>query len=338
MPGISQSHHVEVKSFVGDYFGTGVIGGEKGFWKMSGYGVFSWRLDGLKIGTGASNADSMVQVGNDIWASGPQGIASVQTSEKFGDLQAAMPSIALQNLWSTDASSGDSINQTFLKNTKTAYNVRQALVHLALPLLGDISPKNIYVYNTTTRKFYGPWTFAAEISAMASVEVASPVTEVTMVGNKSGQLGYFNPFTKQDFGSENITLEIETASINGRSLSQQLIGMDVAWRKARILYLPRGDWDFTLKWWTDTDTDEPDETRSQLEEFTIPAYVLDKDMRLDLNPDGFTHSGESMVMKEIDLDVEGHDITLNLQQTGTGEDLAIQGLELSGYARGYEGD
>lgn len=332
------SRGIEVKSFIGDYFGTGVIGGEKGFWKMSGYGVFSWRLDGLKIGTGASSALSMTQVGNDMWSSGPQGIASVQASEKFGDLQSAMPSAPIQNLWSPDVSSGDTISQTFLANTLIAYNVRQASVHVALPLLGDIKPKNMYVYNTNMQKFCGPWTFTSAISAMTSVQVASPVTEVTMIGNEAGQLGYFNSFAKQDFGDETISMEVETSSFNGRSISPRLISMDIEWRKLRLLYQPRGDWDFDVTWWTDTDTDEYAETRNQLEEVTIPTYVLDKDFALDKTPDGFLQSGESLIMKEVDLDVEGHDLTINIQQTGTGEDLALQGIEISGYARGYEGD
>lgn len=159
-----------------------------------------------------------------------------------------------------------------------------------------------------------------------------------MVGNEAGQLGYFNPFTKQDFGSEAILMEVETASFNGRSLAPQLISMDIEWRRLRLLYQPRGDWDFTVTWWTDTDTDEYSEIRKQLEEVTIPTYVLDKDFRLDLDPDAFLQSGESVIMKEMDLDVEGHDLTINIQQTGTGEDLALQGIEIAGYARGYEGD
>lgn len=330
------SRGVEVKAFVGDYFGTGVIAGEKGFWKVSGYGVFSYRLDGLKVGTGAINAQSMVQVGNDIWALGPQGIVSVSASEKFGDLQASFPSLPIQNLWSTDSSTGDSINETYLPQVRMTHTVRKAAVFIGVPLVGSTKAEDIYVYNTTTQKFYGPW--EVKCQALASVQVASPVTEVTMVGGTDGNIGYFNPFTRQDFGGNGYSMEIETASLNGRSINPRFVGLNKNWRRVRLYVLPRGDWDYTLEWWTDTNPTSDSTTRNQLEQIGNRSYVLGYDFKLDTSPDALLRSGENMVIHEIPLDIEGHDLILNLKQTGTGEDLAVQGIEVVATLMGYEGD
>ena len=331
-----QSSGKEIRSFIGDYYGIGVIGGEKGFWKVSGHGVFSYRLDGIKVGTGSVGAKSMVQVSNDIWSIAPQGIASLAATDQFGDLQASFPSVPIQNLWSTDVSSADFINLTFIINARLTYNVRQSGVYVGVPLIEDQVAKKIFFFNTNTKKFYGPWPVDCQV--LETVEVASPVTEVTMVGGDSGQVGYFNPFTRWDFGTGGYTMEIETAAINGRSIDPKLIGMNIEWKRARLYILPRGDWNFTMKWWTDTNPEEYDTTREQLEQINVRAYVLDSDMRLDLDPDGFLRSGEDLVMHEIDLDVEGHDLTVNIQQTGDGEDLAVQGIELIGLPMGFEGD
>ena len=329
------SRGVSINGFVGDFFGLGVVAAEKGFWKLGGAGVFSYQLQGLKVGTGATNAESITQVGNDLWSIGAQGIASLAATEKFGDLQSAMPSIPIQNLWQPDVSSGNPINETFLDQSRLVYSTSRSTVLAIVPLVGDQGPEKAFVFNTNTQSWYGPWEVDAE--AVSAVVVASPVTEVIMMGGASGEIGYFNPFTRRDFGG-GYSLTLETSAINGRSKDTRLVSMVKTWKNLRLIVVPRGDWDIDLTWWTDEDVDEGSDTVNQNfnDNRTSKMFVLDEDFRLDENPDAFIRAGEELAFIDIPLDARGKNLTIKIEQTGDGEDLAIQGIELEAHVNGWE--
>lgn len=320
-----------IKAIVGDFYGQAVVAGQNGFWKLSGYGPFSYKMDGLKIKSGAANAVSLTQVGNDVWAVGAQGITSVQATQQFGDIQGALLSLPIQNLWSPGPNAPNYINETFVKEARLVYNSRTGFVLIALPLKGDQLPIRLISYSTATQKFYGEWDVDA--TAITSVEVASPVTEVVMLGNQNGQTGYFNPFTRFDYESNAYTLNLETMSFNGRSLDPKLIHLDKIWKEARLWVVPHGHWDFTATWWTDTDTEELSYTYSQNPD---NLFSLDRDFRLDLL-DGKLSSGDVTTVIKIDLQgARGRELTMSFLQDQAGEDLAIAGLEIDALVAGYE--
>lgn len=322
-----------IKAVVGDFFGQAIVAGEKGFWKLSGNGVFSFRLDGLKSSTGASNALSMAQVGNDVWAVGPQGITSLSAVQQFGDIQAAQLSVPIQNLWSPSGNAPTYINSTFINESRIAYNSRSATVAIAVPLKADQTPVRIFVRNMNTQKFYGEWDVDAQ--ALAVVEVASPVTEVIMVGDTSGRVGYFNPFTRFDYGGDAYTLTLESMSHNGRSLDPKLVPLTKVWRTLRLWFVPRGHWEYTVTWWTDDDTEAQSFTLNQNDnEFVQPT--LDFDLTLDDEHVGRLTSGDVTVFQDIDLNARGRELTFSITQTGAGQDFAPQGYELEGLVAGYE--
>jgi hypothetical protein len=323
------SRGVEVRAVYGDYHGRIVIGAEKGFWTLSGAGPLSYSLDGIKVKTGATNAHSMDQVGNDIWAIGLQGIASLSATDQFGDIMAAFPSVPIQNLWRPDVSSTAPIQQTFIDKSRLVYHAGE-FVYLAVPLIGDQSAKKIYIYNTTTQGFYGPWEVDAR--SMASVVLASPITEVLMTGGESGQVGYFNPFSRLDYSTTQYTMDIETPSYNGRSLDPRYVSLHKTWKQLRLIVLPRGKWTATLKWWTDEDTTEQTKT---IDQPVVNGYYLDEDFRLDENPDSFLRAGEDLITVPVDLTARGKNLTINLQSSN---DWAIQGIEIDGTVAGYEGE
>jgi len=329
-----ESWGVAVKDVVGDFHGLAVIAGEKGFWYLSGQGVYSYSLKALKAGTGASNAQTMKQVGNDIWAAGALGIAAISATEKFGDLQAEFPSAPIQSLWNVTDSTTYTINQTFFNQMKLVYSAREAVVILAVPLVADDGAESLFVYNTNTKRFLGQWEVNA--SAMAVVELASPVTEKILVGNASGQVAYFNPFSKRDFRTTGYEMEIETPALDGRSINPLYSSYDKKWSKLRLYILPRGEWNFTPTWWTDADKYvRGGQARSQNPQ---GIHTLDKDFRLDVDPDGILFSGGEMAVIEMPLDVQGRTLTINIKQSGTGEDFVPQGYEVDMEVLKFESD
>ena len=328
-----QSFGVEIKAVVGDYYGTAIVAGDKGFWKLSGSGPFSYRLDGIKVGAGAASANAMIQIGNDVWSIAKQGIASLATTDQFGDIQANFPSIPIQTLWSVSENSPYNINETFIDKTKLVYNARQATVYIAVPLTSDQDTNKIFIYNVNTQGFYGPW--EVDTQAIATVEVASPITEVTMLGNSDGNIGYFNKFVKTDFGIE-YNMEIETPAYNGRSIDPVLIGLQKTWRTLRLFIVTEGAWDFTVNWWTDENPQTYTRTQAQN---TIKCYTLDKDFRLDLDPDGLLASGNEMSVIDIPLNARGRNLVISIVQPGTeGESFAIQGMKIELLPNKNEGE
>jgi hypothetical protein len=330
----------EVVASIGDYYGTAILAGDTGFWKLGGDGVFSFTLQGLKTRTGAASARSLAQVGNDIWSGSRQGISSLASTEKFGDILAAFPSAPIQDLWLPDINSDFTINQTFINRMKLAYSATTSYVYVAVPLTQDHETKRMYAHNLSTEKWYGPWDIPidSDVHAMAVMELASPVTEVVMVGDSLGRTGYLNIFAKSDYGTA-YTGTIESVTHTGRSVDPVLTGMDKAWHVLRLFYLPRGDFEYDFTHWIDADLVETTSTFKQNN--TDPkAYVLadtdgtEGDIRLDL-PAALLRSGQEMTIEEIDINESGRDWTFRIDQAGAGQDLQLQGYEIEVTPSGY---
>jgi len=329
------SRGVEVRAALGDFYGLAVLAGKEGFWKLAGNGPFSYQLSGLKVGTGISNARSFTQVGNDAWGIGTQGLVSLAATDQFGDLQANFPSLPIQDLWAPSDSSPNTINQTYIGESRLVHSPRSTAVYIAVPLAGDQSAQNIYVFNTTTQKFYGPWEIDAQ--ALVVAEVASPVTEVVMVGGSSGQVGYLNALTLSDYTSSAIDFEMQTSAMNGRSLNPAYISLQKTWKTLRLFLLPRGHWEYAVTWWTDEDIVSGTTTRQQ-NMYTVPMYVIDKDLKLDIEPSNLLRTGGELMVAEIPLDKRGRSLTVSITQSTLDEDFLIQGMEIEGTVNGYEAE
>ena len=317
----------------GDYFGLAVIFAERGIWKLSGNGVFSYRLEGITLKNGAINADCVTQVGNDLWALSRQGIVSLAASEQFGDLKIGYPSGPIQNLWADDISTDTSINQTFITRSKMTFNSRSGFLYIATPSAVQQQPGQVHFFNANTEKWFGPWTI--DTQSMVDAVVASPVTEVVMIGDQDGQIGYLNPFDKSDYGA-GYTFKVESVAHDGRSLDPSLRGMVKTWKALRLFLLPRGDYEYDVTWWTDDKPNEDSRSRSQIKGHTQYLTILDDNFRLDVDPDGILQAGETAITHDIPLDVRGKWLTFKIEQDGVGHDIALQGYELEFLVAGYE--
>lgn len=326
------SQGVEIRASWGDFYGTAVIIAERGYWLLTGSGVFSYRLDGLKVSTGAANAGSITQVGNDLWVGGGQGITSLLTVQKFGDIESARPSIPIQNLWNPGESTETSINQTYIGAMQMAYSANQATVYFAVPHINNQRAVQMYQYNTNTQKFYGPE--EVDATALAVGELASPVTEVVMMGGEDGRVSYLNPFLHRDYRSDSgqYTMKIRTAALNGRSIDPGYIGYEKTFHTLRLYLLPRMDQDFTVTWWPDTEPFDDTNDFRQNPGIDRQYFSISKDFRLDINR---IQSGNELTVQEVPIDERGRDLTVQIESD---YNFAIQGWELEGTIHGYESD
>lgn len=328
-----------VSAAYGDYYGTLIAYTRNTTWRIDGFGLNSFQRRNISQKVGCENADCVTQVGNDLWALHTRGISSLVATDQFGDLQVQHPSGPIQDLWSRDPSRVVTIARDFLKHAKVGWEPQQNLVYVAVPITGDTRADHVYVISPAQNNWLGPWVM--ENRAMANVEIASPVLEVMMHGDSEGRIGYTDATYKADFDDAEYTLTLESAALNGRSVHPSLISQRKTWKALRLFYLPRGDWSFTVTWWTDTRKAGGPRSKNQNDLFK--TFVIGDedgdgtgDFRLDLDPDGVLRSSQEMAVIEIDLDMPGYNLIFEIEQDGAGQDLALQGWEVEATAAGVE--
>jgi len=325
----------QVTAGTGDYYGVSVAWTRTGVWGIEGSGPTSYRRDAINQDVGCESPDAVTEVGNDIWFVGRQGVHTLATTQKFGNIQTNYPSGPIQNLWNRNPSSVLTISREYLANSKIAYNPHQGLIYVAVPLTGDVAAQHIYVYNVNAGIWRGPWTI--DNRAMANVEVSNPVSELVMHGDVEGRVGYTDESYKADFTDGSVDMLIETAYIDGRSIHPLLPGLTKTFKKLRLFILPRGNWDFTVKWKVFGKKAQGPVTKNQVpHSLEATTFFLTNDFRLTLDPDGILRSREEMGIIEIPLDDRGLAIAFVIEQSGIGEDLVIQGFEVECTSDGYE--
>lgn len=324
----------KITAFRGGYFGIAVCCTRHGAYRVLGSGINSYRLE--KIGSsdagGAENPWCIADMGNDLVTLSRKGLHAISATEQYGDLHGALVSQNIQDLWGDDPTSVETISREGLKNARLRYNPQQGLLYCCVPLTGDATAQKVYVFNSNTKQWAGPWTI--DCQAIENVEISSPEIEVMMHAGSNGQVGYTDFGWKADFGTDGYEAVIESAFIDGRSLDPRLAGFEKTWKRLRIYVLPRGDWDFTVGWYSD---DEERRTETVSQNDARKSHVLTEDFKLTNNPDAKLRSREQIVAIEIRLDSRGKQFTFDITSPALrGNDLVIQGVEVDFIPNGYE--
>lgn len=329
----SQTKGDKITAFRGGYFGIAVVCTRHGAYRVLGSGINSYKIE--RIGSadagGAENPWCITDMGNDLITLSRKGLHSIAATDQFGDLTGALISKDIQDLWGEDTASVETISREFLDRARLRYNPQQGLLYCCVPLTGDTEAKKVFVYNSGTQQWMGPWTIDSR--AIENVEISTPEIEVMMHGGANGQVGYTDQSWKTDFGTDGYEAVLESAFIDGKSLDPRLSGFEKSWRRLRVYVLPRGDWEITVGWYSD---DEERRTES-VSQNVRNVHVLTEDFKLTVNPDGKLRSLEQIVAVEIRLDSRGKSLTFDITSPANkGEDLIIQGVEIDFLADGYE--
>jgi hypothetical protein len=318
----------------GDFHGIAIIWTKKGAWKWSGHGPTSYRIDRIVgIDVGCEGPQNVTQVGNDLWFMGRQGIQSIATTDKFGDVVTEFPSAPIQDLWTQNPTTVKRIATHFLDRASLDYNPPQGLLYVAVPLAGQTKAESIFVFNINTKVWLGPWEIKSW--AMANVEIGVPRLEVMMHGADDGIVHYTDQNKMTDATGGAIAMTLSTAFLNGRSLQEGplLFGLEKAWKKIRIYVLPRGKWNFTIDAETDSQNKMTQVTKSQN---VKKAYGLTDDWEINDNPAGRLRSLEEMGIIEVRPDLRGQNLAITIKQPNAAETLVIQGIEVEFTVAGYE--
>jgi len=322
---IPAKHGDAITGFWGNFYGLAIVATRTGVWQLSGSGPTSWRLDDITQTHGIEASNLIAQVVNDLWYCGSDGVHTVLTTDKYGQVASQKVSTPIGNMWSQQTSGGVKVARDFLNNGRMVYSPQQQLVYLAVPLQGEQESDSLMVYSLVTQGWYGPWNI--ESRALCLAEIVSPLLQVVMHGSSDGKVGYTYPYLKSDYDTGEVTMTLETAALTGRSVDQSLHGQTKTWKTLYLYVQPRGKWDFSVTWYGDSKLAREPITRSQISD-EQPLYTLSEDMRLDEQPDGTLRSDEEISIIKIPLDERSAYLYLIISETAAGEDLIIQGAEI----------
>lgn len=314
----------EIVAVHGEFYGSCIVCTNRGIWRITGTSPLSFSIENITQDTGGASQAGVERLGNDLWIAGRQGVNTIATVQQFGDMQAAMPSAAIADLWAPGVSNSSiKIDQYQLYKCSLAWNPTLQIMLFAFARQGASDVSSIYAYNPSTQGWYGPW--ESPTTFVASVEVASPVVQVVMHGTSEGRVGITDPNFKSDFGSS-YTMLVESPYLSGRSLDPAMAAMHKTWKTLRLFVQNRGDWDLELRWQVD---DEIYQTREESQNmFNLPR--LGTDWRINVDPDGRIHSNQLIGTIEIPLDVRGRYFKFDVSTADdiVGEEFVLQGYEV----------
>mgnify|MGYP006921342054 CR=1 FL=1 len=320
----------EIVAVHGEFYGSCVVATNRGIWRITGSSPTSFTVENITQDTGAAAQAGIERLGNDLWMAGRQGVTTIATVQQFGDMQAAMPSAAIADLWAPGVSNSSlKVDQYQLYRTSLAWNPTLSLMYVAFARQGANDVSSIYVYNPVNASWYGPW--EGDTTFVSSVEIANPIVQAVMHGTSVGKVGITDPNFKADFAAA-YTMTIESPYLCGRSLDPSLTHQIKTWKALRLFIQNRGDWDLDIRWQVD---DETYQTRVESQN-VFNLSRLGTDWRLNVDPDGRIHSNQLIGVLEIPLDVRGRFFKFDVSTADDiiGEDLVLQGYEVEFLADG----
>ncbi len=305
----------EVTGLYGEFFGNLVIITKRGIWRLAGSSPDSFRMENVTKKVGGESPDGMVQIGNDLYVVGRQGVVSIANAQNYGDLQTAMPSGAIANIWSSLPDVADRVDREQLIDSYFDALPSLNLAILGMRGQGESALDLVYAYSPLNQTWFGPWTY--EPTCFKAIEFGTPTLELLLSGTSEGYVVVTGLGVYTDRGTA-YTSRVETPMYSGRTLDTALTNHEKRWRKLRLFLLPRGDWEFTLQWRTDN-RDFQTETRSQLGD-NVP--VLSDDLRTNVDLLG---DAEEITVIEQTLDDNGRYIHFVLESD---YNIVLQGLQV----------
>ena len=241
-PGAKNKSRVSLIS--DDFFGSLLVAVDSDIYMMSGTSPADLQRKKISSAVGAEGERCGLDVSNDFWLMGQNGIVSVVATDKFGDLESKRLSSSVRDLFNTDKASGRMLNPKKLRDAKLAYLSKINTVFLYAEEYAKENPGVIYTVNLESGKWSGPW--RENLTAMRNVKLASPIKESIIVGTADG---YVKRLTASSYNREDII--IESPEINGRSIHPRAPAMKKTFRSFQLEIVPTGAWDITFEWKVD---------------------------------------------------------------------------------------
>jgi len=311
-----------IRHIFGDFFGMLVVATDKEVWMISGTSPADYQRKRL---TGAINAAGDlcgIDVFNDYWLLGKDGVSTIKTTDKFGDVEGHRLSILARGLFNTDTASGRMLDPANLYKSKMVYYPKFSTMFLHAEEGGKESPGVIYAMSAETKKWTGPWREEAE--SMRVVTLKYPTKDMVAIGKSDGRVMYMTQHV-----SNTDDIKLSSAVMTGRSIDPKLDTMKKTWGRLRIKNIPTGNWDITIRWKTD---DEPWHTTTKT--LCLPSHPLIGSTAV--TGTSLAKSTSQPMVIEIPLDTKGR--SLKYEITTNAPWVKLLRWEIDFSVAGYERD
>ena len=285
----------EIRGIYGEFKDIAVIETRDGWWYVSGSSPASFQIGNISKKVGGESAAGMVQIGNDLFGVGKQGVTSISTADQAGDLQAAMPSGAIADKWSGLPKIQDKIDRNQLEDAYFAALPSLNIALLGMRGQGQTTLDKMYAFSPLNQQWVGPWSLNP--TCFTEVTYGLPEVDLLLHGHADGRVSITGLSVYDDMGTS-YERKFSSAMLSGRSLNPALTTRKKRWRKLKLFILPRFNRTFTLRWKTDQNGWHSD-TYSQ-NPADLPA--LSDDFRLNISR---MYSQNDLSVVEINLSEEG---------------------------------
>lgn len=305
----------EITGIYGEFYGSLIVVCKRGIWRIQGSSPASFQVENVTKKVGGESPDGMVQIGNDLFIVGRQGVVSVLTSQNYGDLQTAMPSAAIADVWS---SLPDIANRVDREQLDDAYfNVLPSLNLAVLGMRGQgqSTLDKMFAWSPINQSWHGPWTY--EPTCFKTVEYGVPRVELLLSGLSDGYVVLTGLGVHTDRGAT-FTTTYESPMLSGRTVDQALTHRQKRWRLLRIYILSRSDNTFSIDWRTD-EREYQSETKRQMPD---REPTLNNGFRLNVN---MLSDAEDVTVIEQTLDDEGRYLRFKIESD---YDFVLQGYQV----------
>jgi hypothetical protein len=304
----------------GKFFGTLLAATDNAVYGIFGNSPqdFSKRVVSAEIGSAGARCGSGGL--NDFMFLNKNGIASIVTTDKFGDILSERKSYAVNALFDPHNIGPRTLNQAAIRNSVLEFYQPLSILAMFVPSVTASTPNKVYTCQFPEMLWYGPFNETA--TCAATVQLATPATEYMCIGTPDGRVKFLAPLQP-----DSSTFKMSSAVIDGRSLDPSLRMMVKSWKHLRVFVNPTGDWNITIKWKTDT---------GKWQVYTAGKLAGKNNAFV-----GTARTGGSMAddrserhLIEVPLDVRG--TSLKWEITGTAPKLSGLAVEVDFHVSGYE--
>ncbi len=309
----------KVTLLVGDHYGQLMIFTNDSVYALIGNSIDTYYLRLVSSRIGCQGPRAFARVGGDILFLSKHGLHSLQAVQEYGDLSSFYLTKGLRNLWQRDS---------WFDRPKLADSYFSSVVHAAhlgrtffaaQDQTGTI-PNRFYELNHDVSQWTGPWEL--DCQATLYVLLGMPTTPSVLFGDTSGRVLAATDDRKMDYGTDEYTMRLRSARLDGRSVDPALSKHTKRWRALRLYIIPKGGYDVIVTYTADGHDREGNDSPTQN---VYRDHLLDTTFVLDSSE---TVDAERVGVIDIPFDFRGKWFEFTVEQSGLEEDLVILRAEV----------
>lgn len=313
--GVSDSGAIDIRPGDGDpvgitavfaYKGQIFVGKKNKLYRVVGDSPENFQVLDVSSGLGVESQGSIAAVDNDdVFYVSSKGVHTVATTSNYGDFLSAFLSAKIQPTF-------NEFSRGLLRECQAVYNPSINSVAFSFATGAATDCNQLYLYNVITKEWYR-W---PEVSCSSLVNYEIGDKPYIFAGTSDGRIVRTQNGTYIDFETQAIPYKIKTGTIyvDNNPLSIKM------YKRFNLFFRPTGSYSFVVKLKVDGYAEQDIGFSQQGEGDELnQTFVLGSSIL------GFT---DYFAPQALPIDGMGRGITIEIEHTGTGEQVEIHGFSL----------